>query len=154
MTHLLTLLCLLTADPYPAKVVSVHDGDTITVRTSETIKIRLDGIDAPELKQPFGQASKQALSGLVFGQNVTVKPRSKDRYGRTIARIEVGGRDVSLIQAETGLAWWYQRYAKTDTAISAAQNKAKAKKAGLWADPSPVAPWDFRKGVTSARTGN
>jgi len=154
MTHLIAILCLLTADPYTAKVVSVHDGDTITVRTLETIKIRLDGIDAPELKQPFGQASRQALSGLVFGQSVTVKPKSKDRYGRTIARIEVDGRDVSLIQAKTGLAWWYQQYAKTDTILSNAQAKAKMEKLGLWSDPTPVAPWDFRKGVASARPGN
>ena len=141
----LATLLLAFAPQFEAKVISVHDGDTITVRTDETIKIRLDGIDAPELKQPFGQASKQALSGLVFGQVVTVKPGKKDRYGRLLARVEIGGKDASLTMVETGMAHWYEQYAKRDKELQSAQTQAKTASRGLWSDPSVIAPWEFRK---------
>ena len=145
MIATLAALVLCFAPPFEAVVVSVYDGDTITVRTDETIKIRLHGIDAPELKQPFGQASKQALSGLVFGKKVTVKPDKKDRYGRTIARVEADGRDVSVQVVETGMAHWYQQYAKRDTELQSAQTKAKSAKLGVWSVPDAIAPWEYRK---------
>jgi endonuclease YncB( thermonuclease family) len=147
MTTLLTILALITADPYTATVVAVHDGDTITVRADKTVKIRLDGIDAPELKQPHGQDSKQALSSLVFGKSVLIKPKSKDRYGRTIARVEADGVDVSIKQATNGFAWWYRQYAKNDMTLANAESVAKSEKRGLWADSIQIAPWDYRKGV-------
>jgi endonuclease YncB( thermonuclease family) len=145
MITLLATLLLTFAPPFEAKVIAVYDGDTITVRTDETIKIRLEGIDAPELKQPFGQASKQALSGLVFGQTVTVKPGKKDRYGRLLARVEIGGKDASLTMVETGMAHWYEQDAKRDTQLQSAQAQAKTARRGLWSDPNVIAPWEFRK---------
>ena len=145
MIAILATLVLCFVPPFEAVVVGVYDGDTITVRTTETIKIRLHGIDSPELKQPFGQASKQALSGLVFGKNVTVKPDKKDRYGRTIARVETDGQDVSTTMVETGMVHWYQQYAKHDTELQSAQTKAKSAKLGVWSVPDAIAPWEFRK---------
>ena len=145
MITLLATILLTFAPPFEAKVIAVYDGDTITVRTDETIKIRLDGIDAPELKQPFGQASKQALSGLVFGQVVTVKPGKKDRYGRLLARVEIAGKDASLTMVETGMAHWYEQYAKRDTQLQSAQTQAKTARRGLWSDPNVQPPWEFRK---------
>ena len=130
---------------YKATVISIYDGDTITVRTDKTIKIRLDGIDAPELKQPFGQASKQAMSALVFGKTVTIKPDKKDRYGRLLARVEIGGKDTSLHMVNLGMAQWYEQYAKRDYELQSAQTKAKSAKIGIWSDPSAIAPWVFRK---------
>jgi len=141
----LATLLLTFAPPFEAKVVAVYDGDTITVRTDETIKIRLDGIDSPELKQPFGQASKQAMSGLVFGQTVTIKPGKKDRYGRLLARVEIAGKDASLTMVETGMAHWYEQYAKRDTQLQSAQTQAKTASRGLWSDPNVQPPWEFRK---------
>jgi endonuclease YncB( thermonuclease family) len=138
-------ILLTFAPPFEAKVIAVYDGDTITVRTDETIKIRLDGIDAPELKQPFGQASKQSLSGLVFGQTVTIKPGKKDRYGRLLARVEIAGKDASLTMVETGMAHWYEQYAKRDTQLQSAQTQAKTASRGLWSDPNVIAPWEYRK---------
>jgi endonuclease YncB( thermonuclease family) len=137
------VLCF--APPFDAVVVSVHDGDTITVRTNETIKIRLDGIDAPELKQPFGQASKQAMSGLVYGKTVTIRPGKNDRYGRLLARVDIGGKDTSLTMVELGMAHWYEAYAKHDTQLQSAQAQAKTARRGLWSDPSVIAPWEYRK---------
>ena len=145
MIATITALVLCFAPPFEAVVVSVYDGDTITVRTTETIKIRLYGIDAPELKQPFGQASKQAMSSLVFGKTVTVKPDKKDRYGRLLARVEIAGKDTSVKMVETGMAYWYQQYAKRDTELQSAQTKAQSAKLGIWSVPNAIAPWEFRK---------
>ena len=144
MIAILTTL-IMAATPYQATVVAVHDGDTITVRSDITTKIRLFGIDAPELKQPHGQASKQALSGLVFGKTVTVTPANKDRYGRTVAQIKADGVDVNNKMVELGAAWWYTDYAKNDTIKQQLQSDAQGKRIGLWADKNPMPPWDFRK---------
>lgn len=88
------------------KVVGVHDGDTITVLTDgrEQIKVRLDAIDAPELGQAYGQASKKALSELVFGKQVTIVTKKHDRYGRTIGHVIVDGGDVNLLTRADAVA--------------------------------------------------
>lgn len=129
------------------RVVGVHDGDTITVLIDEkkSLKIRFDGIDAPESKQAFGARAKDALSNLVFGKTVTVQVRTTDRYGRTVGRIIVDGTDVNLSMVRAGLAWWYRAYAKNDRALEAAESEARAAKRGLWSEKDPVAPWDWRR---------
>jgi len=141
----ITVLLLAFLDPFPAQVVSVHDGDTITVRSSETYKIRLYGIDAPELKQPHGQASKHALSKMTFGKSINVIPTGKDRYGRVVAKVESDGVNVNRAMVEQGAAWWYTAYAKGSFDLQNAQSKAQAERIGLWAEMQPIAPWDYRK---------
>jgi endonuclease YncB( thermonuclease family) len=85
------------------------------------------------------------MSGLVFGQTVTIKPGKKDRYGRLLARVEIGGKDASLTMVETGMAHWYEQYAKHDTQLQSAQAQAKTARRGLWSDPNVQPPWEFRK---------
>ena len=98
-------------------VVGVSDGDTITVLVDKTpYKIRLAGIDAPESRQAFGQASKQHLSALVYKKPVTVLWVKKDRYGRTLGKVMVDGTDVCLEQIKAGVAWHYKRYASEQPA--------------------------------------
>ena len=128
------------------KVVGVHDGDTITGvnQANEQVKVRLDAIDAPELKQPFGQAAKKALGDKVFGKTVTVTTKKKDRYGRTVGHILLGKRDINLEMLEDGMAWHYREYSKNQR-LQQAEDEARAKKKGLWKDPNPMAPWDWRK---------
>ena len=128
------------------RVVSVHDGDTITgLDESKTqYKIRLDAIDAPELGQPFGQASKKALSEKVFGKDVVVIPKTKDKYGRTVGHILIDGRDVNLMMLEEGMAWHYKHYDR-NARLARAEDEARAAKKGLWSDGEPVPPWDWRK---------
>ena len=84
------------------RVVGVHDGDTLTGldEAKTQFKIRLDAIDAPEIKQPFGQASKKALADKVFGKDVVVVAKTKDRYGRTVGHIMLGNRDINLEMLE------------------------------------------------------
>ncbi len=127
------------------RVVGLHDGDTITILTLEKtqMKIRLEGIDAPELKQPFGQRSKAELSEIVFGKDVSVSSHGTDRYKRTIGRIACGEFDVNLEMVKRGMAWRYDKYSQ-ETALIEAQAQAKAKGVGLWNDKDPVPPWEWR----------
>lgn len=127
-------------------VFGILDGDTIKARCgdSDQITIRLGGIDAPEKKQPFGQRSKQALSDLCHRQQATITPKAKDRYGRTVADVECQGTDAGAEQVRTGLAWVYARYAKGYEALYPLQDAAKADRLGLWADPAPEPPWEWR----------
>jgi endonuclease YncB( thermonuclease family) len=127
------------------KVVGVHDGDTITgLDDSKTqFKVRLDAIDAPELGQPFGQASKKALSEKVFGKEVVVIAKTKDRYGRTVGHVMIDGRDVNLEMLEEGMAWHYKKYDRNGR-LARAEEEARVAKKGLWTDGDPVPPWDWR----------
>lgn len=142
---ILTAAMVLTSGDITGKVVGVTDGDTITVLVGrEQVKVRLDGIDAPERRQAFGNAAREKLAGLVFEQDVKVITKGKDRYGRTIGVVVAGERSVNLQMVEAGLAWHYVEYSK-DMELARAEREARAAKRGLWADQSPMAPWEFRK---------
>jgi endonuclease YncB( thermonuclease family) len=127
------------------KVVGVHDGDTITILKADKaqVKVRLNGIDAPEAKQAFGAKAKAALSALVFGKAVIVHPTGQDLYRRKLGRVVVEGNDVNLQMVRDGFAWHYAKFSK-DAALARAQAEAKAAKRGLWIDAAPVPPWEFR----------
>ena len=144
---LLTLTCF--AEDLIGKVVSVYDGDTITVLSGNTQhKIRLEGIDTPESKQPFGNKAKQAMSEMVFGKQVKVVWKKKDRYGRTLGHVYVNGKWTNLQMIKQGMAWHYKQYSK-DQELASAEVEARTKRLGLWADKAPVAPWDWRKSKRS-----
>ena len=134
------------------KVVSVADGDTITVLDAEKTqhKIRLQGIDAPEKAQAFGAKSKQALYEMVHGKTVQVSFEKSDKYGRILGKVLLDGQDICHQQIKAGLAWHYKKYQNQQPladrdAYSASETAAKNEKLGLWSDLRPVAPWDFRK---------
>lgn len=133
-------------------VVGVADGDTATVLMVENVQeqIRLAGIDAPEKRQPFGNVSKQSLSELVFGRQVTVDWNKRDRYGRIVGKIVVDGVDVCLAQLQRGLAWHYKRYESEQSpadrdAYARAESDARVRGLGLWVDSQPLPPWEWRK---------
>lgn len=141
------------------KVVSVADGDTITILTPDRQqhKIRFNGIDAPESSQDFGQVSKKNLAGLVFGKDVVVLWSKRDKYGRIIGTVMLGPVNVNLEQLKAGLAWYYRQYAGdvpagNRAAYERAEAEARAAKRGLWAQPNPVPPWAFRHGDESSST--
>ncbi|WP_019897423.1 thermonuclease family protein [Methylotenera mobilis] len=142
------------ADTLEGRVVGVTDGDTITLLDANNTqyKIRLAGIDAPEKKQPFGQASKKSLSDLAYGKAVQVDWSKRDRYERLVGKVMVNGLDANLEQIKRGLAWHYSKYKKEQPLEDRitylhAQEEAKANKLGLWLEPKPVAPWDWRKQI-------
>jgi endonuclease YncB( thermonuclease family) len=131
------LLCL---------VVGVTDGDTLKARCGDApmTTIRLAEIDAPEKRQPFGERSRQQLAQLCFQKVAEVHPQARDRYGRTVARVNCVGHDASLEQVRAGMAWAYTRYV-TDPAVKELEAGARAATRGLWVDPTPTAPWDWRR---------
>jgi len=152
---LATLLLFLTtwcqADIIHGVVVAVVDGDTITVLDVARVqhRIRLDGIDAPEKRQAYGQRSKQSLSELVFNQAVEVHTYKRDRYGREIGKVLHNGQDVNLEQIRRGMAWFYRQYerelTKEDRMLyDASEASARLDRVGLWRDESPTPPWGFR----------
>ncbi len=127
------------------EVVSVHDGDTLTVLAArKQIKVRLADIDAPELGQPFGKRSRQALAELCFRKLAVVEDRGPDRYGRTIGRVACAGTDANAEQVRRGLAWVFVRYAASDSPLYALESDARQARRGLWTDALPVAPWAWR----------
>lgn len=164
---LLAFACLVPSTCFPdtllGRVVAVSDGDTITVldASNEQHKIRISGIDAPEKKQAFGERSKQSMARMVFGRPVQVDWKKADRYGRLIGKVLVPqencrgdacpkNMDAGLAQIAAGLAWHYKTYEReqepADRFVYAeSEIMAQAKKIGLWSDPLPIAPWDFRR---------
>lgn len=150
LTVILLAAGLLFADPpkvlekLSGKVVGITDGDTISVLIDkESIKVRLEGIDAPESGQSYGKKSKQALSEMVFEKSVTVNKTGKDRYGRTLGVVIVDELDVNAWMIEEGWAWHYTKYNDEDR-LAKLEVAARTQKRGLWADDTPLAPWEFR----------
>lgn len=136
----------LSAGPHLWRVVGVHDGDTVTCldESNQQQKVRLAEIDAPEIGQDYGKVSREVLAEMVFGKTVEVTEDGKDRYGRWIGHLSSNGVDVNRQMIATGNAWHYADYSR-DTSLAALQAQAQSQRLGLWAQPSPVAPWDFRK---------
>ena len=135
-------------------IVGVSDGDTLRARCGtpgayEQVKIRLSEIDAPESKQAFGERSKQSLSDLCFQQQAVITGGKKDKYGRTLARVECKGQDAAMHQAQVGMAWAYTQYL-TDQTVYRAQQAAQTNRVGLWTDTKPVAPWLWRQEAKTA----
>jgi micrococcal nuclease len=129
------------------KVVGVHDGDTITVLTARKVqvKVRLEGIDAPEAKQAFGARAKEELSALVFSKQVIVREAGTERYGRVVGRVFCGGFDVNELMVGRGFAWRYAQFSQ-DPKLIEAERYARQMRRGLWSDRAPVPPWEWRGG--------
>lgn len=133
------------ADELRGRVVAVADGDTLTILDAgrQQHRIRLAEIDAPEKRQPFGQRSKQSLSDLCYGRDAAIEDGGRDRYGRTIGRVNCAGIDANAEQVRRGMAWVFDRYA-TDRRLYAIQDEARAARRGLWINAAPVPPWEYR----------
>lgn len=150
MAKLLIALALITlgtsAYAENCKVIAVSDGDTITcLNTNQAqFKVRLNQIDAPESHQSFGTQSKKALSDLVFGKIVEIKSTGTDKYGRTLGEIYIDNVNVNKKQVANGMAWSYREYL-TDQDYLVLESNARARKIGIWSEPNPVYPSDFRK---------
>ena len=132
-------------------VVGVSDGDTITVLDADKTehKVRLMGIDAPEIKQDFGGASKQALSNYIYQREVTVEYKKKDRYQRILGKVILDKQDICLTMISDGLAWHYKDYEKEQSKIdrdlySQAELKARQAKIGLWRVNDAINPKEYR----------
>jgi endonuclease YncB( thermonuclease family) len=151
-TLLLFISASLNAGTLEGKVVGVADGDTITVLEANNTqhKIRLQGIDAPEKAQAFGQKSKQSLHQLIHNKQVSVEFQKKDKYGRIVGKVLHEGTDVCLEQIKLGMAWHYKQYASEQSkedreTYAQTELRAQSQKIGLWKDTNAIPPWNFRK---------
>lgn len=155
------MLGIAQAETITGYVIGVADGDTITVLGADRQqhKIRLQGIDAPEKAQPFGQRSKENLSRLVFNKEVRVEWEKRDRYKRIVGKVWVQPAscpscpmtlDAGHAQITVGLAWWYRKYATEQSpqdrgAYEFSEQEARAKSVGLWREDDPMPPWEWRR---------
>jgi len=163
VNHYISLIALLAAAVLPAaaqepgqaitgEVVAVKDGDTIDVLYGgRVVTVRLHGIDAPEIGQPFGRASKQAASRYAFGTVARVRITDVDRYGRLVGEVNVAGGELNEMLVRDGLAWWYRRYAPRDGRLESLERAARNANQGLWSRPNPTPPWDWRRKQRSRR---
>jgi endonuclease YncB( thermonuclease family) len=140
-----------------ARVLNVHDGDSITVMTADgrKLKVRLIGIDTPEIGQPYASESRDALRRMVAaaGNRVELVYQKTDRYKRTLALVIANDRYLNHDLIRGGWAWYYRQYRKDLEAVkpgapvtfAEAERYARSHRLGLWRDPAPKAPWDWRK---------
>jgi endonuclease YncB( thermonuclease family) len=147
-----------SAQTITGHVVGISDGDTLTIldATRTQHRIRLDGIDAPEAHQAFGQRSRQSLAELAHRQQATADCPKVDKYQRKVCVVRVQGVDVGLAQIQRGLAWHFKRYAHEQSSenratYAAAQAEAGVEKRGLWRDPNAIPPWEWRAAKAANR---
>ncbi len=136
----------MAAETIKGSCLWVKDGDTFVLRSGDKVyDIRLFGVDAPEKKQPGGKDAEMFLVRLIGRKQVKVEVTGKD-HGRLVGKVYYGKIYINHELVELGHAWHDKRYAPKDKDLAAAQSKAKDHKRGLWLDPAPVPPWEWRKG--------
>ncbi len=140
------LACLILALPALAEVVtveSVQSGDSVRLNNGE--RVRLFGLDAPELAQPYGKEAREWLARRVEGLRVTLETHGRDTFGRQYVVLVLNHRKINQELVAAGYAWWDRQNFPGEVDLERLQREAQQEKRGLWADPSPVPPWDFRK---------
>lgn len=137
------------------KIIGILDGDTydILMLGNETVRVRMEGIDAPEKGMPFYKASKKYLANLCFGKQVRLKISGKDNHDRTLAFSYLqDGTELSHEMLKAGLAWHFKKY-NSDADLAQLENEARNLKIGIWSIDNPMTPWDnrslHRKGVST-----
>ena len=142
------------ADIISGRVVANTDGNTLTLldATNRRHKVRLAGIDAPELAQDFGQKARTNLSALAFNRQAVADCREFDRYQRELCLVTVSGKDIGLEQVRNGMAWLYPKFSVDQTPqaradYEQAEFQAKIRRFGLWNSKNPTPPWVWRHGL-------
>jgi endonuclease YncB( thermonuclease family) len=137
---------------FAARVVTVHDGDRLTIyHNGRNEVIYLKDIDCPELKQPYGKQAKHVTAAFIGNREVVVRGLTRDKQGRVSAEVLLlDGRNVGHELLKEGLAWW-RRSASSDASLEVVEEVAKASHKGLWADPHPVPPWKWKATKKTSR---
>jgi len=150
-TLIIFLLPSICLSDISGKVSKVSDGDTIWIlQDNKKIKVRLLGIDAPEMNQDFGKNSQEILHNLIANRMVTIIGNKQDRYQRLIGKVSFEGKDINLLMVMHGAAWHYKKYqsdqSQQDQILYANEElKARQEQKGLWQNLNPVPPWEWRK---------
>jgi endonuclease YncB( thermonuclease family) len=131
---------------FMSTVLSVTDGDTLTVLVNGTRgKVRLSGIDCPESDQPFGSQATQLTTQLAMEKAVTVTDLGRDKYHRLLGEVVLpDGRMLNRELVREGFCWWYRKYASGNRELERLETEAREARRGLWADPNPMPPWEWR----------
>ncbi|MGE4351640.1 MAG: thermonuclease family protein [Bdellovibrionales bacterium] len=136
-----------TTAAFSGRVIHVVDGDTLDMLSpnGQKVRIRMAEIDAPERKQPFGEESLQALNAMAMGRDAVAQIATTDAYGRSVAHVFVGGKDLNAEMIRGGFAWVYEAYSVDDRLIEL-EDEAKDSRQGLWALPAGqrLPPWEWR----------
>lgn len=138
-----------SAFAWPGRVVAVTDGDTLVAEPEsggDRVKVRLHGIDAPERKQPYGEASRGFVIDIALFKSVEVEETARDRYGRIVAVVWLPtGESLQAELLRAGLAWVWPQYCTNCEKWMDLQRRAMEAATGLWADGNPIAPWEWRR---------
>ena len=134
---------------WSASVSRIADGDTIIVERigGQKVRIRLYGVDCPELDQPYGKEAKNFLESFLVNSTVAIEDVEIDRFGRLVALVYLGdGPTMQETLLEEGLAWVYPKYCKRAECLSWQKQEETARKLqrGLWESPDSVPPWVWR----------
>lgn len=153
----MVVLLLLVPDAFAGRTVvgmvrNVYDGDTIlmTTREQSKLKVRLYGIDAPESGRPeqsHARVARRTLMYKIMGREVVAEIVESDKYHRAVAVIRYQGRDINREMVSEGMAWAYRQYLQGPYASQYidAEDRARARHKGLWREPNPRPPWEFRR---------
>lgn len=129
------------------RVTRVIDGDSLQIQVAGAgpVEVRLHGIDAPEWNQPHGRRARWELFRLVGYRRVELTSRTTDTYGRLVATVYRDGHSVNAEMVRRGYAWWYRRYAPSESGLERAEEAARFQRRGLWRDDDPLPPWEWRR---------
>lgn len=126
-------------------VVGVPDGDTLTIRVDgKSVRVGLDGVDAPELGQAYGKSARRSLAELCRGKEAHVVERGKDDEGRILGSVRCGEIDANAEQVRRGMAWVHLRYLPLGSPLYEFEANARLRRVGLWRAKEPVPPWEWK----------
>jgi len=127
-------------------ITKVSDGDSVNFFDGkDTLKIRLQHIDAPERNQPFSAESWQFLRTLIYQKEVDLQYNNiQDRYGRIIGVLFLNQQNVNQTLVKQGYAWHFKKYSN-DAIYADLEKQARQQNRGLWVNENPTPPWYWRK---------
>uniref|UniRef100_J3KVI0 TNase-like domain-containing protein n=1 Tax=Oryza brachyantha TaxID=4533 RepID=J3KVI0_ORYBR len=128
------------------KIISCSDDEVL----ARKYRIRMRGIDAPELKMPYGKESRNALVKLIGGKSVKIYVYDLDQFGRYVGDIYCNNVFIQEQMLKNGHAWHFKTYDKRPE-FARWEREAKSANRGLWASGNPEKPWDWRRDQRNAR---
>lgn len=133
-------------EEFSGQVIDVVDGDTIEVmHLGKPERVRLHGVDCPELGQPYGKRAKQYTTTHTLRKMITVIVDETDEQGRTVGQVILPDMsNLNLVILSAGLGWWHGADDPEDQILKDVQRSARSAGRGLWSDPAPVPPWEWR----------
>ncbi|MGV8118638.1 MAG: DUF1266 domain-containing protein [Candidatus Xenobiia bacterium LiM19] len=150
ITLLFTLIIssIAFASSFTGKCINIDDGNIIVVmKGNDAVRVRLAGIACPEAGQSFHDEAAQFISNLILGKDIFVDVKTVDYDKRLVSSVKIDGKELSQELIKGGLAWYYDKISK-NTELASAEQAARKQKLGIWSQPNPEAPWDYKRTMT------